>query len=90
MVEPQEFLGVWIDRYGSDASAPATLNLYWTARVVSGTEAAADDVAELRWFLPSELPSGDDLAFRVNEHVLSAWLAREADAAAPAAGGSTK
>ena len=85
-VEPREFLGVWIDRYGTDASAVATLNLYWTARVLGGTEAAADDVAELRWFAPSELPSSDELAFRVNEQVLSAWLARQAQAAGSAVG----
>lgn len=79
-VEPQDFLGVWIDHYGSDSSAVATLNLYWTARVAGGREQAADDVAELRWFAASELPSREELAFRANEQVLSAWLARREQA----------
>ena len=32
-VEPVDFLGVWMDRYGGGSTAEATLNLYWTARV---------------------------------------------------------
>ena len=35
-VEPLEFLGVWIDKYGGDGSAQTTLNFYWTARIVEG------------------------------------------------------
>ncbi len=27
-VEPLDFLGVWLDRYGEDGSSPVTLNLY--------------------------------------------------------------
>jgi NAD+ diphosphatase len=72
-VEPLEFLGVWMDRYGYDSSASSTLNLYWTARIVSGEMHPADDVAELRWFPPDELPGPDELAFEVNAKVLSAW-----------------
>ena|SRR5436190_5022754 len=75
-IEPQEFLGVWMDRYGYDSPAVSTLNLYWTARVLGGDAQAADDVAELRWFAPDDLPSPDELAFAVNEKVLSAWRAR--------------
>jgi len=63
-VEPQEFLGVWIDRYSEDESGPGTLNLYWRARVVGGEAAAADDVSELRWFPLDELPAPEELAFR--------------------------
>jgi ADP-ribose pyrophosphatase YjhB (NUDIX family) len=81
-IEPQEFLGVWMDRYGYDSPAVSTLNLYWTARVVGGDEQAADDVAELRWFAPEELPAADELAFDVNEKVLSAWRARNEHAQA--------
>lgn len=73
-VDPHEFLGVWMDRYGYDSSAASTLNLYWTARVLSGEMNAADDVAELRWFAPDELPRPEELAFEVNEKVLSYWL----------------
>jgi ADP-ribose pyrophosphatase YjhB (NUDIX family) len=74
-VEPDDFLGVWMDRYGGDAPTVSTLNLYWTARITGGEQRAADDVGELRWFVPEEIP-WDELAFQVNEKVLRAWLER--------------
>ena len=69
-IEPLDFLGVWIDKYGGDGSAATTLNLYWTARIVSGTPEPDDDVAELRWFVPSEVSEGD-LAFPHTREVLA-------------------
>jgi 8-oxo-dGTP diphosphatase len=78
-IEPLEFLGFWMDRYGGDSAAEATLNLYWTARVVSGNPQPADDVDALRWFSPAELPGKDELAFENVPLVLSAW-ARQQDA----------
>ena len=74
-IEPGVFLGVWMDRYGYDSTAASTLNLYWEGRVVGGHAQAADDVAELKWFAPADIP-WDDLAFCCNAQVLSAWLAR--------------
>jgi hypothetical protein len=62
-----------MDRYGGDSTAEATLNLYWTARVVSGDAAPADDVSELRWFNPDELPAPNKLAFENVPLVLAAW-----------------
>ena len=55
-VEPVSFIGCWMDVYGDAAAAQTTLNL--TGRRVSrrGTLAPADDVAELAWFAPDELP----------------------------------
>jgi ADP-ribose pyrophosphatase YjhB (NUDIX family) len=73
-VEPLEFFGVFMDRYGGDSTAQSTLNLLWTARVVGGEANAADDVDELGWFGPDELPAEDELAFAPNvAEVLSAW-----------------
>lgn len=72
-VEPQQFLGIWMDRYGGDSTAEATLNLYWTARVVGGDAAPADDVSELRWFNRDELPAPDELAFENVTLVLAVW-----------------
>ncbi|HYX75848.1 MAG TPA: NUDIX domain-containing protein, partial [Gaiellaceae bacterium] len=57
-VEPQQFLGIWMDRYRDDSTAEATLNLYWTARILRGEPKPADDVSELRWFPRDALPSG--------------------------------
>jgi ADP-ribose pyrophosphatase YjhB (NUDIX family) len=72
-VEPLEFLGVWMDRYGGDSTAEATLNFYWTARVAGGEAAPADDVDDLRWFARDELPGRDELAFENVPLVLRAW-----------------
>jgi ADP-ribose pyrophosphatase YjhB (NUDIX family) len=64
-IEPLEFLGVWMDRYGEGDAAPWTLNLFWTARLRSGPRelTPGDDVAELRWFPLDELPAPGELAF---------------------------
>jgi len=75
-VEPQRFLGIWMDRYGGDSTAEATLNLYWTARVVSGDPQPADDVDELHWFAPDELPPPDELAFVHVPLVRAEWTRR--------------
>ena len=72
-VEPTEFLCATIDRYGGGDDARLTLNLTWVARVVGGDAAPADDVDELRWFDPDELPTGDELAFASIPEVLSAF-----------------
>jgi len=72
-IEPERFLGIWMDRYGGDSTAEATLNLYWTARVVGGEAAPTDDVSEIRWFDRDELPRADELAFENVPMVLAAW-----------------
>jgi 8-oxo-dGTP diphosphatase len=74
-VEPGAFFGIVVDRYGGDDDARSTLNLYWLARVVDGDPRPADDVTELRWFGPDELPDERRLAFRNNARVLAAWRA---------------
>ena len=79
-VEPLDFLGIWMDRYGGDSTAEATLNLYWTARAIGGEPAPADDVDDLRWFAPDELPPKDQLAFENVPLVLAAWRARQQNA----------
>jgi len=76
-VEPLEFLGVWIDKYGGDGSAQTTLNLYWTARIVEGMPEPADDVAEFRWFAPDEIDE-DELAFPHTRDVVSALREKQA------------
>jgi 8-oxo-dGTP diphosphatase len=76
-VEPQEFIGVWMDRYGEAEDAHATLNLYWTARAAAGEEVAADDVSELRWFEPDALPPPEELAFHIAD-VLATWRQQHA------------
>jgi ADP-ribose pyrophosphatase YjhB (NUDIX family) len=72
-VEPTRFFGVWTDRYGDGPDARRTLNLYWLARPVAGEATAADDVSEVRWFAPDELPPPDEVAFENVPKVLAAW-----------------
>jgi NAD+ diphosphatase len=77
-IEPVEFLGGFADHYGEDGIC--TVNLYWTARVVSGRPTPADDVAALEWFDPDELPGEDQFAFSNTVFALKKWI----DGAAPA------
>ena len=72
-VEPVEFVGIRLDRYGDGHDAPTTLNLYWTARVTGGEPEAGDDAAELRWFAPDDLPPDDQIGFAGVREVLRVW-----------------
>jgi ADP-ribose pyrophosphatase YjhB (NUDIX family) len=71
-IEPLEFVGAWPDRYGGGIW---TLNLYWTARIASGTPEPADDVAEVAWFAAADLPPWNEFAFDNTVAVLQAWKA---------------
>ena len=73
-VEPGEFVGAITDRYGEEGNS--TVNVCWTARIVRGEPSPADDVAELRWFAPDELPPPEEIAFRNTAELLDAWLAK--------------
>jgi NAD+ diphosphatase len=72
-VEPVAFLGAWMDRYGTDPRAVHTLNLFWVVRAGPGEPVPADDVSELAWFSPDELPPPDELAFTRVADVVDAW-----------------
>jgi hypothetical protein len=39
------------------------VNLYWSGTLAGGEARPADDVAELAWFPPDELPPRDEFAF---------------------------
>jgi ADP-ribose pyrophosphatase YjhB (NUDIX family) len=66
-IEPLRFLGFWLEPY----DGRIVLCLSWTARA-SGEGSAADDLVELRWFSPDELPPPSELAFTHYPAVLSA------------------
>ena len=72
-VAPRELVGIWMDVYGEDGDP--TLNLYWTADARSGEPHAADDVSEVGWFAPDELPTS--LAFHIAD-VLDVWRKQHA------------
>jgi ADP-ribose pyrophosphatase YjhB (NUDIX family) len=70
-LETPEFLGHWLEPY----DGRIVLSLTFTARV-SGAARAGDDLVELGWFEPAELPAPSELAFTHYPDVLSAALAR--------------
>lgn len=65
-----EFLGFWLEPY----DGRVVLCLTWTAGA-DGEGEAADDLSELRWFEPDDLPGADELAFTHYPAALSAALA---------------
>ena len=72
-VQPGSFLGTYMDTYGEGPEAGTVLNLVWEATIVSGEMHADDDVSELRWFPPEDLPDEDELAFRWVAPFLREW-----------------
>jgi 8-oxo-dGTP diphosphatase len=68
-VEPVEWVGAFVDPY----DRYFVLGLTWIVRG-DGEPVAADDVAELAWFAPDELPA--EMAFANQEHVLGLWASR--------------
>ena len=72
-VEPVRLLGMWTDWYGDGPGTRATLVLVWIARIVSGRQQPADDVSELGWFAPGDLPPQHELAFPNVVAALAAW-----------------
>jgi ADP-ribose pyrophosphatase YjhB (NUDIX family) len=72
-VEPRRFLGAYMDTYGEGPEAGSVLNLVWEASIVSGEMRAADDVSEVRWFAPDELPAEDEFAFRWIAPFMRRW-----------------
>jgi ADP-ribose pyrophosphatase YjhB (NUDIX family) len=70
-VEPTEWFGAFMVPYGEGPGTRVVVNLAWLARVVGGSERAADDVSELRWFGRAELPPLDEVAMA---EPLAAWL----------------
>lgn len=65
------YLGGFVDSYGDDGDA--TLNLAFECRIESGEPHPADDVSQLAWFAPAELPAAEEFAFRSSVEILDAW-----------------
>jgi len=70
-IEVGAFLGVSLEPYGRWS----VLILTWLATAPHGEPAAADDVAELAWFAPAQLPAAADFAFRSHVERLALWAA---------------
>jgi 8-oxo-dGTP diphosphatase len=72
-VKPKRFLGAYLDTYGEGPAVSSVLNLVWETQRVSGEMEPADDVSELHWFAPDDLPADDELAFRWIARFLREW-----------------
>lgn len=72
-VEVGEFFGVYADWYFERG----TLNLYWLA-AADGEPNATDDISEVAWFSPDELPARDEIAFENVARVLARWRDEQA------------
>ena len=70
-IEPGEVLAILVDVY--DDPSVYTFNVYYLARIVGGEPRPADDVAELGWFGPDELPA---VAFATGRRALELWTDR--------------
>jgi 8-oxo-dGTP diphosphatase len=71
-VEPVEWVGAFIDPYEGNF----VLGLTWIVRG-DGEPVADDDVEELAWISPDELPV--EMAFANQDRVLRFWAARHRD-----------
>jgi ADP-ribose pyrophosphatase YjhB (NUDIX family) len=72
-IRAREWLGTHLEPYDHYF----VLGLTWLVEA-DGEARAADDVDELRWFGPDELP--DEMAFSHQHELLRAWAARHEDA----------
>jgi ADP-ribose pyrophosphatase YjhB (NUDIX family) len=70
-IEPRDFLGTAIERY----DRYSVLILSFSAAAPDGEPEPADDVAELAWFAPEELPEPDEFAFAWHAELLARWVA---------------
>jgi ADP-ribose pyrophosphatase YjhB (NUDIX family) len=68
-VEPVDWIGAFVDPYDSNY----VLGLCWVVRG-DGEPIADDDVEELAWFGPDELP--EEMAFATQHEALQIWATR--------------
>jgi ADP-ribose pyrophosphatase YjhB (NUDIX family) len=71
-IELGELFGLWTDWYGDGPDAAFVVNLVWRARA-GGEPRPADDIDEVAWFAPDELPPDGELAFRNVALILREW-----------------
>jgi len=72
-VEPGELFGMWMQPHAERT----VLCILWRAAVLAGVEEAADDVVELGWFAPDELPT--DIGPSAFAEAVSLWRERQSE-----------
>ncbi|MNX46447.1 NUDIX domain protein [compost metagenome] len=73
------FVGIYMDTYG--ANGVSTLNVFYEAEVAGElpeTLTAKDDVSELAWFDPDDLPLGE-FSFENGKQAIADWVARRGE-----------
>ena len=74
-VRPTELLGIFMDVYAYGEDDDYTLNVYYLVEIVGGEPRPGDDLMELRFFTPDELP--DQVAFATGRQALAEWKRRQ-------------
>jgi 8-oxo-dGTP diphosphatase len=69
-VEVHDLIGIFTDFY--EPAQCNTLNICYIAKITAGEPLAGDDLAELQWFAPEELPQ--NIAFENGKEMINAWL----------------
>jgi ADP-ribose pyrophosphatase YjhB (NUDIX family) len=75
-VEPGDFFAALTDVYGDGPDAQSILSLNWAAQVLGGEPAPADDISEIGWFAPGELPAPEEIAFPSVAELIELWRSR--------------
>jgi|GEM_PF-130844 len=70
-VELTELLGFYLGDYSYGDTVARSLNVYFLGRVLGGDEHPGDEVTDLSWFAPDELPKA--IAFEHAQEVLHDW-----------------
>jgi ADP-ribose pyrophosphatase YjhB (NUDIX family) len=73
LLQDVSLLGIWVE---PDYQGRSVFSVTYSATAAPGEPAAADDVAELRWVPPDELPPLQDFAFVHTPEALRLWRAR--------------
>lgn len=74
VVRPTEVFDIYIDTYGYGDGTDYTLNVYYLVEIVSGEPRPGDDLVELRFFAPEEVP--EQVAFETGRRALADWKER--------------
>ncbi len=69
-VQIERMLGIFMDTY--ETTGAATLNICYVAKIIGGTPKPGDDIEELHWFSPADIPS--EIAYKNGRDMLDVWI----------------
>lgn len=74
-IQPDRLVGIYMDRYGEGATSH-TLNVFYEAHVLGGSELPSSDLAAMQWFPVDQLPAWGEIAFENAGHAIRDWLSQ--------------